>query len=283
MNNKSESQLNEEFAQQLLANTDKIINTSFKPQVVLPGDILEVATAGKDFYEVAPIILRPNAANNTLRIGNGLKQDKDGIVSTLPGVLTYRPPNTYYIDTQSKRYYPRVGDQVIGVIEERGGDFYIMNIFSGTNCILNRLSFEGATKRNKPELRKGDIVYARVMIASRGVDTELSCLTLSGTKKEWTTGETVYGELVQGLLVHVSSVTIKTLLQPDCPVLTNLAKYFAFEVSVGMNGCVWLRGMSIMETIIIRNAILNSEILLDPLEIMVMVEKLVKIAKKHSK
>ena len=32
-----------------------------------------------------------------------------------------------------------------------------------------------------------------------------------------------------------------------------------FEVAVGMNGAVWIRSASVMHTIIIRNAILNSE------------------------
>jgi exosome complex component RRP40 len=102
--------------------------------------------------------------------------------------------STYWVDTNRTRYYPKKGDQIVGLIEERGGDYYVINIFSGFNCILSRLAFEGATKRSKPELKKGDLVYARVLAASddeETVDTELSCLTTSGPKKEWTTGETV--------------------------------------------------------------------------------------------
>ena len=83
---------------------------------------------------------------------------------------------------------------MVGLIEEKGGDYYVVNIFSGFHCILNRLAFEGATKRSKPELKKGDLIYAHVIAASSGTDscdTELSCVTVNGPKKEWSTGETV--------------------------------------------------------------------------------------------
>lgn len=77
------------------------------------------------------------------------------------------------------------------VLQDRGGDFYRVNIFSGSSAILNKLSFEGATKRNKPELKKGDVIYARVTLAHKDLDTELSCMSSSGPKKEWSSGETV--------------------------------------------------------------------------------------------
>ena len=107
------------------------------------------------------------------------------------GVLRYRPPNAYWIESNCKRYIPRANDQVVGIIEERGGDYYKVNIFSGTLALLNRLAFEGATKRNKPEMKKGDVVYCRVLFAHKDIDTELTCLSASGIKKDWSSGETV--------------------------------------------------------------------------------------------
>ncbi len=110
---------------------------------------------------------------------------------TTPGMLRYRAPTSYWVETNRKRYFPKADDQIVGLIEQVAGDFYTVNIFSGTNCILNRQSFEGATKRNKPELKRGDILYARVIKAHKDCDVELSCISTSGSKKEWSTGETV--------------------------------------------------------------------------------------------
>jgi exosome complex component RRP40 len=85
---------------------------------------------------------------------------------------------------------------VVGVVEDKGGDFYKVNIFAGAPALLDRLAFDGATKRNKPELRRGDIVYARVTMADRDLDTELSCMVSSGPKKDWSSGECVSGFVV---------------------------------------------------------------------------------------
>lgn len=120
---------------------------------------------------------------------------------------------------------------MVGVITDRGGDYYKVNIGSPAPALLSRLAFEGATKRNKPSLKAGDVIYARVITANKHMDTELSCIgallgTLlmvvlllwllsltyiagwcadpSGGGKDWATSEVVYGELKGGMLVRVS-------------------------------------------------------------------------------
>ena len=41
------------------------------------------------------------------------------------------------------QYSPVTGDQVVGAIEDKTGDFYRVNIGSGMPCILSRVGFEG--------------------------------------------------------------------------------------------------------------------------------------------
>ena len=38
------------------------------------------------------------------------------------------------------------------------------------------LDFNGATRRNRPILRHGDVVYARVTLAHRDIDPIISCI-----------------------------------------------------------------------------------------------------------
>ena len=64
-----------------------------------------------------------------------------------------------------------------------------------------------------------------------------------------------------------------TLLSPA------FSRNFVYEVAVGINGAVWFRcPSSPLETIIVRNAILNSQFL-DDAHCEAMVEKLVELAR----
>lgn len=110
---------------------------------VLPGDI------------ATPLIKK----DGEVHIGSGLRKIGDEIVVTTPGILKTRGSNqnSFYVHTSTKRYEPKEGDQVVGIIEERGAEWYTVNIFSAIPASLNRLSFKGATKRNKPELKRGKI------------------------------------------------------------------------------------------------------------------------------
>eukprot|EP00603_Paraphysomonas_imperforata_P013059 CAMPEP_0114459496 /NCGR_PEP_ID=MMETSP0104-20121206/5239_1 /TAXON_ID=37642 ORGANISM="Paraphysomonas imperforata, Strain PA2" /NCGR_SAMPLE_ID=MMETSP0104 /ASSEMBLY_ACC=CAM_ASM_000202 /LENGTH=209 /DNA_ID=CAMNT_0001632137 /DNA_START=168 /DNA_END=797 /DNA_ORIENTATION=- len=171
-------------------------------------------------------------------------------------------------------YVPKIGDQVVGIIEDKGGDFYKVNILSGSTALLNRLAFEGASKRNKPEYKVGDVVYCKVKLAHKHLDTELTCISSSGVKKGWSSGEAIYGELMEGLTVRVRPLQAKKLLKPDCTVLNVLGRHLAFEVAIGMNGMLWVQATDVEDCIIIRNAIINS-LELDAFQTEAMVEILI--------
>lgn len=40
-----------------------------------------------------------------------------------------------------------------------------------------------------------------------------------------------------------------------------MCRHIAYEVTIGMNGVVWIKAASVKETIVIRNAILNAQAL----------------------
>ena len=66
---------------------------------------------------------------------------------------------------------------------------------------------------------------------------------------------------------------IRKLLSPECVLLPSLGAQIPFEVAVGMNGRVWLRGRSVKETISLANAIECAEYMNND-EIKAMVGKL---------
>eukprot|EP01041_Mallomonas_annulata_P006153 gene6153-12463_t len=233
-----------QYAIDFLNDASMNVDLNFRPIGVLPGD---------DVTE------KISSFKTNIKIGQNLLQHRNTVICTSAGTLRYRPPVTYWIENSRKRYFPRTGDQVLGLIEDKGGDFYRVNIFSGSVALLNRLGFEGATKRNKPELKIGDVVYCRINSAHKDVDTELTCTTAAAIKKEWSSGETVYGSLSEGVLVRVSLGLARRLLHPECAVLNTLGRKLSFEVVIGMNGAVWIKSGSVLHTVLIRNAILNAE------------------------
>ena len=53
------------------------------------------------------------------------------------------------------------------------------------------------------------------------------------------------------------------LLSTSCAVTEALGKYFKFELTVGMNGRVWVNSGSVVQVIAITNAIQKSELMTD--------------------
>lgn len=140
---------------------------------------------------------------------------------------------------------------------------------------LGALAFDGATKRNRPSLRIGSLVYARVSKTNKDLEPEISCEAPANlTKKDWMTGLAIYGELNDGYVFKTSIGLAKTLLQEDCQVLAALGKSIPFEIAIGLNGIVWINSKSNKNTTIISNAIQNSETMSSS-EIDVMVARLV--------
>jgi exosome complex RNA-binding protein Rrp4 len=130
-----------------------------------------------------------------VELGRGISihSRNDHYICLSEGTGSIHATNPSYIclESSSRIYIPQVGDKVIGVIDDRGTDFYRVNIFSTTPAILNRLGFDGATKRNKPEFKSGDLVYASIVSSDSNLDVEITCITESGLRKDWSSGDSV--------------------------------------------------------------------------------------------
>ena len=53
---------------------------------------------------------------------------------------------------------------------------------------------------------------------------ELTCVSSGSIKKDWSSGEAVFGELKQGVLLRLTAAEAVALLDPDCTVLNALGK-----------------------------------------------------------
>lgn len=230
--------------------------------------------------------------DDTPKLGTGLRMDKETkqVYATMAGRLD-RFKNTFFVRPNWRRYRPAVQDRVVGIVQGRvgpdgnGGDYHHLEIGAAHPAILSSLSFEGATKRNRPNLQTGQVVFARVDSLQDGLlEVALSCMLgphdVGVPRKDWMTNEACYGPLRGGTVCKIATGLARELLKPDCIVLQELAQKWAFEVAVGVNGMVWIHSPTPEQTVAIQNAIQNSEVLSEE-QVRAMVKSIVYTAEKQ--
>lgn len=165
---------------------------------------------------------------------------------------------------------------VIATIHHSASDIYYASISDyAPNASLPNLSFEGATKKTRPQLAPGALIYARVTLANKHMDPELECVSASTGKSEG------LGPLTGGMLFNISLGMARRLMlskpveQGGLVLLEELGGAgVPFEIAVGRNGKVWVDSKSVKMTLAIGKAIQDSD------EKRLSVEEQKKLAKK---
>ncbi|KNB41498.1 hypothetical protein JH06_5109 [Blastocystis sp. subtype 4] len=135
-------------------------------------------------------------------------------------------------------YTPQRDDCVIGVITQRFAEEYEVDINSSYTGRLNVVAFEGATKRNHPYLKPGDLVYCRVLQTFPGMQADLTCIVSGGPRSEWVNGSSLFGQLSAGYVFKVSCTQARKLLEPTCDILQTIGSQIPYECAIGVNGFV---------------------------------------------
>ncbi|KAL4808825.1 hypothetical protein BDV18DRAFT_133255 [Aspergillus unguis] len=222
------------------------------PLILLPGD--EVPT------EYLPQSSAP------LRLGPGvrlLSQPPSSntanhvLAATQPGILsTDKKRNAVSIlSSSNRRYVPTSNDLIIAQVHHSSADyFHCMITPQAPHALLGQLSFEGATKKTRPQLKGGDLVYARVLSTGLGpgAEVELTCVNPATGKAE----PGGLGPLNGGMVFDISTGMAARLIRASSSssnmedgvaglvVLDELGKKLeksgGFEIAVGRNGKVWV-------------------------------------------
>ncbi|KAK3695464.1 hypothetical protein B0T22DRAFT_438453 [Podospora appendiculata] len=218
--------------------------------IVLPGDAIDPS-------------LIPTHKKQPLRLGPGLRHIPPSvIVPTVAGQLvTDQKKNSMWIEYNSTRYIPSANDLVIGQVQRSATDLYYVNLSPYTsNAMLPHLAFEGATKKTRPQLAAGALVYARVTLANRHMDAELECVSAATGKADG------LGPLAGGMAFDVSLGLARRLLmarsreEGGVEVLELLgAEGLAFETAVGRNGRVWVSSDSAKTIVLVGRALRETD------------------------
>lgn len=241
--------------------------------LVLPGDPI-------------PPALIPTHAKHPLRLGPGLRHvPPSSILPTIAGQLIVNPHKTsMWVESNGGRvspfplpppsptkpnppplrgaqYTPSPSDLVIGRVLRSATDLYYISLSPYTPpASLPHLAFESATKKTRPQLAPGALVYARVSLANRHMDPELECVSPSTGKADG------LGPLTGGMVFDVSPGFARRLLlarsrdEGGVEVLELLgAEGVAFETAVGRNGRVWVGSESVKAVVVVGRALRETD------------------------
>ncbi|VDL88730.1 unnamed protein product [Schistocephalus solidus] len=257
---------------------------NFVGKIVAPGMVLRA-----DPYEDSP-----NSASWSL--GSGLVQVPSKTETTSAnsiyvlirrlGILRYLPAST--VDVAQHRVWvdalPRsgalcpslcnarqpchvsqfvVGDRVLGVVKKKTSEMCLVDIGCPSAASLSLMAFEGASKKNKPDIRLRDVVFAAISQADPDLEIELTCVDeagkaagmgILGRHEPGSVGNA--GGMNGGVMIYCSLELVRRLPNQDTfPLLRKLSEKFPFEICVGCNGWIWLTARCPRETMLLANSI----------------------------
>lgn len=208
--------------------------------VCLPGDVVE------SFFD---------SSGDVQIVGRGLVKipgREDALSVNQPGIRVSLQ-GKQWIDVSARRYVPAKGDYVLGVVVSSQGDFFRVDIGAVDIASLHYLSFEGATKRNRPNLRNGDLIYAKVFEASKHAEAELTCVDETGRARGM-------GALpARGFVFRTSLNLVRRILSPSSQLLAAIGDAIKYEITCGLNGRVWVDAREPSEIVTVYNIIEESE------------------------
>jgi len=158
------------------------------------------------------------------------------------------------------QYIPQPNDLIIATVHHSSTDVYHCSITPHTAyALLPQQAFEGATKKTRPQLNHGNLIYARILHASKYTEPEIVCYNPSTGKSEG------MGELKGGMVFDVSLGMARRLLmtkqreEGKIAVLEELGEKVAFEIAVGRNGKVWVKADGVKETLLVGRALVETD------------------------
>lgn len=211
-------------------------------KLVMPGD--NITDDIKLPTKTSKIILGPGLR----RIGDHVTVCKAGILKQSTNLTTF------WVDSYQTRYIASKGDTIIGVVIQKAGDIFRVDIGASEPAAISYLAFESATKKNRPDVNVGDLLFAKLLVAHKDFESELVCVDSLGKKMK-------LGQLNGGFVFNCSITLARKLRSPTCPLLEAIKKHIQVpvEIVVGMNGRVWIHAKNERDIIAVGNAILAAE------------------------
>jgi len=210
--------------------------------VVLPGDVIHEAAPSLQQTKLGPGVLPTPHAPEAPATLSSIHTGALGHIRTQQRTAQAAVPmHGWYVESARRRYVPCEGDRVIGQVTNRGAESFTVTLFSAHHASLPVLAFEGASRRNRPHLEIGALVYARIESAEPWTEPVLSCIDPVHNKADGMGELKVAQEPELSMVWRVSEPLARSLLRPSHTLLPSVSRHFAFEAAIGVNGLVWTR------------------------------------------
>lgn len=127
--------------------------TAISMQVLLPGDLIPVPSTSTSLH-LGPGLSSSSSSqrtpsSSTTRTPQEVTSTRAGLLGSIPSSTSHR----FWIESTLHRYTPSPPEPVLGIITARHAEGYRVDIGTSQSASLDGLAFEGATKRNKPNLK----------------------------------------------------------------------------------------------------------------------------------
>ena len=158
------------------------------------------------------------------------------IYSTVVGLADVQN-NTVNVIPLEGTYFPKVGDLVIGMVEDVGLTTWILDIRAPYKAVLHANEYLNRPFNPlKDNLRKilevGDYVIAKILSFDRGKDPTL------------TTKGRGLGRITSGRVVEVVPSRVPRIIGRKGSMISMLKEETGCTIVVGLNGRIWVRGPS---------------------------------------
>jgi exosome complex component RRP40 len=213
--------------------------------IVLPGECI---TRDSEITFTKSLLRELPATPNQNPTAKTYQSHSSGLIVTKKESETQ---HSLKISHLSEKYLPSQEDKVIGIVSRRTVDGFELDIRAEKKALLNSLAFEGATKKSKPNLNSGDLVFCRVAQVPSHLNIKVTC-TSQTNKKEWSSGEALFGELKGGVEVVVPQFFSRFLAKNEI-FFDQIRKRIGFEIVVGVNGVIWVKTKSLKNMLIIQD------------------------------
>jgi exosome complex component RRP4 len=172
-------------------------------------------------------------ASGDVRLGGGVYRDGGGVYSSTVGLLDEKNGFVRVIPVTGK-YFPQVGDYVIGMVEGAQFTSWDVDINSAYSGILNSNDFFRRVDPMETDLNTvlapATMLYARVR-------------EVTHSKKVYLTmQERVARILKGGRLIEISPAKIPRVIGRKSSMLNILKKESGCKILVGQNGRIWVDG-----------------------------------------
>ena len=185
---------------------------------------------------------------------NGQTKEFEFLNSKCSGVLSQQETNevvSYVFRQICEKYTPSEGHRVIGRVVKKGMDGYEVDIKADRKAVLGALSFQGATKKSKPNLAESDLVFAQIQSIPGYLMYKLTCTSNTHTKI-WNSGESMFGVLIDGYEMIVP-LFLSYYLSQDDTIFKCIKDSLTIEVVIGINGVIWFKTKSTKNSIVIAS------------------------------